>query len=498
MAHTNSKRQRTRSEALLKPRKQQNSQKKPSPRLQSGNVALTTADISNLKNQVYDLQSRLNRSYTEDPLTETEPVAEDEIVLTGGALLDYTGTHSELKAHSEKLEQWNTNLKETKAKFNDYVALNRLKQTALNDAEPTLLSAVWQEDEKEDSDMKMSEMSTGGDACNEVPVDSKILLRQTRNLSNLTTMHHARTAIIPEFIVPLNEMRADLKKKVKKCQQAVPETESQQKEAIEKERTELRSQIQLLMQELNRVIQAENRMKARAARLEYERKMLEVEVSSFQQLLDGNNSVLQAYKECAKEIKATCGTVNDYVTKQWQIQESVWTQWNGEDIVNYLHYLNFAECDRKIKLSNQVDLEEVRKQVISAQINGRMLPKMTEGRWRDVGVEVLEDRMQIDERIQELMRKYPLRGCKDDDVEIPAQFKCPLSGKLMRDAVIAPNNVTYDRQNIELYVAEYNRFPHTEEELECDADDVLYFDNIGLQTEIEMFVAQHPQFRYVQ
>ena len=51
-------------------------------------------------------------------------------------------------------------------------------------------------------------------------------------------------------------------------------------------------------------------------------------------------------------------------------------------------------------------------------------------------------------------------------VNVPSEFKCPISLELMKDPVVASDGCTYERDSIQKWLAEHNTSPATNEPLQ--------------------------------
>ena len=73
------------------------------------------------------------------------------------------------------------------------------------------------------------------------------------------------------------------------------------------------------------------------------------------------------------------------------------------------------------------------------------------------------------------------------DVDVPFEFLCPITNKIMKDPVTAADNYNYERKAIRRWFRKKRTSPMTNEEL----SDLTVRANDDLRSRIEVFVGEH-------
>ena len=142
------------------------------------------------------------------------------------------------------------------------------------------------------------------------------------------------------------------------------------------------------------------------------------------------------------------------------------------------------------------------------EIKGTSLNEIGRSELKDYGFNTFDDRVQTYKMIRALVEKYPgpikewkigssnsPNGDQEDEgkiIVIPQQYKCPISGKIMTNPVVAYDNKTYERDNIIQYIKKHGKAPDCEHE--SDGTEPL-FKNKQLKIKIEQFLWANPSLK---
>jgi len=262
--------------------------------------------------------------------------------------------------------------------------------------------------------------------------------------------------------------------------------------------------------------------------------VLKLERKGYEILLQTSRSLSSSYQRYLKDIQSASHKLNVYFVKRWQEHEAKWPRWSGDDVLNWLRCLNETECPHKMQLSSCIDLNDLNvvKQGIKRHgICGSTLDQMDRNDWIHVGVQLLEDRIQIHERIQSMVQQHPRpklhkkqsvslshgmllrKGCHVnvcgpggtgmvmdcEVVPVPEEYKCPISGDIMHHPVRCADNKMYDRHSVVCYLREHGTLPgSTERYGDGDGMDAIEMtDCLKMKRAIEAFLAEHPQIEYI-
>jgi len=384
-------------------------------------------------------------------------------------------------------------------------------------------------------------------------LDAEILLRQYLNCSNLVAAQRARAETVDEYIVPLNESKTKLRHVVRQYENDILSMQSKhdavesKHRALTQKRTAIQGQIDKLVAALNATIEEENEAMRTAVRTKNDLNVLKLEKKGYEILLQTSRSLCSSYSRYLKDIRSASHKLNVYFVKRWEEHEARWPRWSGDDVLNWLRCLNETECPNKIHLSSSINLNVVKQGIKRHGICGSTLDQMDRNDWIHVGVQLLEDRIQIHERIQSMVHKHPrpsVRGkrthiqsksvsngiscrppgpsgypghsghsgpsgpgttgpvldCEVVTVPVPEEFKCPITGEIMRRPVRCADNKMYDRHNVLCFIQKYGHLPWSTERCgvgDGGTDSIEMTDCLKMKRAIDAFMAQHPQIEYV-
>ena len=203
-----------------------------------------------------------------------------------------------------------------------------------------------------------------------------------------------------------------------------------------------------------------------------------------------------------------------YFMKKWDIFMRGWIKWDYKHIINWINYLCI---ENKISLSSSCNLSEIEQELKKCGFNGAWFGSIDKNELKLVGFNVLNDRQQIYDRIHELISKYSkysiyecIEGKADSDnilfdnpkrdgfieqngIQIPKQFLCPITKKIMIEPVQIFDDITYEKKEIIKYLEQYNQSPITKEIV--NDNELVILPNRKLHQKIQTFLRVNPQLR---
>ncbi len=254
------------------------------------------------------------------------------------------------------------------------------------------------------------------------------------------------------------------------------------------------------MDEINQITDEENKVNKEKCEMLDNLNVSVVEKENFDVLLRKCKSLTSKYSEFQNNVEDKSNELEKYFVDKWDGHEKVWPQWDVNDIICWIKYLIH---DKKIQLSKDVDLQKIEREMNMQKITGKSLEEMEKNDLKLFGFVVFDDMKQLYKRIRELVSKYPDINDKlhvadggegqilmTAQVQIPKEYTCPISGKIMFDPVLY-EEITYDRNNFIEHVEKYGILPGSDQKY--DKTEPL-FKNIKLKQKIDAFLNVYPQF----
>ena len=196
-----------------------------------------------------------------------------------------------------------------------------------------------------------------------------------------------------------------------------------------------------------------------------------------------------------------------YFSAKWVDFRKSWFQWSYKEIIYWIQYL---VAENKLVLSGSVDLKQVQRELANGGVNGSWFERLSKNDLKQIGFAVYNDRKELYDKIQELVAEHPnvspyiygdegqfqtVNGGEDGKcggVQVPSQFLCPISKRLMVEPVQIFDDYTYERETILAYLVKHKRSPMTNEE--CDSEDeLMVLPNRKLSQQIQTFLCVNPQ-----
>ncbi|ETO03443.1 WD repeat, SAM and U-box domain-containing protein 1 isoform 1, partial [Reticulomyxa filosa] len=139
----------------------------------------------------------------------------------------------------------------------------------------------------------------------------------------------------------------------------------------------------------------------------------------------------------------------NWIEKEWNELEKRWSTWNSQDISIFVGYT--LKC-------NKLKMNEYNKIIKGKKINGMSLLTMSKNDWMDLfHFDMFLQVCVVYDSFNQICVKYPIDSNEGIPHDIPKEYLCPLSKSIMKDPVIAPNGITYDRLSI---MNQYQNIPN--------------------------------------
>ena len=169
----------------------------------------------------------------------------------------------------------------------------------------------------------------------------------------------------------------------------------------------------------------------------------------------------------------------------WREIEAKWMDWTPEELTEWFKYQSL-HLEGGLGV---IDWDMTTQLLTKQNISGKKLDKITEVMFPFAGITDNRVIEHLVSSIDNLLNpsKANSKGKKSRSLNIPPEFLCPISKKLMRDPVIASDGHTYERANIEAYLKQNNKSPVTGEPMQHS----YVVPNISLKQRIDEFIRQN-------
>eukprot|EP01083_Nonionella_stella_P210324 761540_1 len=325
------------------------------------------------------------------------------------------------------------------------------------------------------------------------------LLNRFMECKSLCDAQRIRMENVILHCTKLNKMKKVLKKESVRCDETVNTMEKEchdlnaHYQTLQSKRSKLQTHWMAALREMNRNIDEENKTNAAKCGAENQYNVAHLEATHWNHLYAKCVQLIKQYRLFDSENEQNMQKMKGMFESLWITSMKRWFEWHPQDIINWLKYLHIRN---ELTLCNEFDFDNVLNEMIKSKMNGLSLATIDKTDLKTVGVMALNDRQQIYHKINELMAKYPYQKRDvSQSVEgqsamsnIPNEFVCPLTNKIMRDPVKIFDNNTYEREAIEAYLKEHNKSPITGEECE-DEDDHWTLPDRKLKERIQIFVS---------
>jgi len=329
-----------------------------------------------------------------------------------------------------------------------------------------------------DDDDDAKEPLPGSDLLDQFIRSHAVIQRQRRRINSVTTKEHLLQLV--DHQRSLSDAAAEY---TAKCQSDAKELAAldAEYEELRARRIGLQQKIKAMVRECNDVISRENEVaEARAGlaakKRQNERDREKVSVSSTQCL-----SVIKSYDEFIENNEKYIEGITRIFDGLWASFESKWTLWNPDDIASWMRYKTVA-----LGTATKFDWDRTRGELERRNITGKSLRKFSELTFECLEIRDFEAIQHLMAAIHSLKNKVDAH-CDPKPKEIPPDFLCPLTNKVMVDPVMAFDGRNYERKRIEEYLKKHNKSPVTGK----DADFAIVFPNHRLRGEIRCFMANH-------
>ncbi len=192
----------------------------------------------------------------------------------------------------------------------------------------------------------------------------------------------------------------------------------------------------------------------------------------------------------------------------WETFEEKWWKWTAEDIVFWwkwhpkiIHFTKYKYGDEKC--------EGIIKEMKSQEISGKCLDKLDKATLASFGIASFEDRVEIVDAIKAMCTRFPkiidyasseggnYTSMPKATKEIPKEFICPLTNKIMEEPVRAViDGCVYERHAILQYLEQKRESPKTKKKLHerIKGKDIpkTLLPARRLKNDIELYKAENP------
>jgi len=341
----------------------------------------------------------------------------------------------------------------------------------------------------------------------------KPLVAQYSELKAVMADQESKMDEISHFVSDLIAQKRRLKRLVEKHEAELPRRNHLFRESfmeydkMREIRKRLYDNLMESVDRLNDAIDDENEMNERQCKL----------YASYHRLSDDLKELKSNLNRCSLLIKnyQTFDEVNDskikemdsYFRSKWIRFRKCWFRWTYKEIIYWIRYL---VAEKKLVLSSSINLDQVQRALADAGVNGSWFERLSKNDLKQIGFAVYNDRKELYDKIQELVTEHPnvtsynfgaegqfetTSGAEDGQsgkVQIPSQFLCPITKKIMKEPVQIFDDYSYERNSILAYLAKHKRSPITNEA--CDSEDeCMVLPNRKLSQQIQTFLRVNPQ-----
>eukprot|EP01084_Bolivina_argentea_P062030 113426_1 len=159
-----------------------------------------------------------------------------------------------------------------------------------------------------------------------------------------------------------------------------------------------------MIEQINQIVQQENKINKEKCEILNNLYACVIEKEKYDKLLVKCKSLTTKYNEFEKNIDAKAEELNTFFQQKWDNHEKIWCKWNVNDIICWIKYMIYSN---KIKLSQEIDLNKVAKEMEIQKFTGKSLPKIEKSDLKLFGIILFDDYQQIYKQIQIIINKYP-------------------------------------------------------------------------------------------
>lgn len=378
--------------------------------------------------------------------------------------------------------------------------------------------------------MKNTQILING--CNQISPSSKktttknnlSLLPKYNEYKQLMAEQEAKMEDISHYVSDLIQAKRRVKQYMEKYEKEIPEKNELYKDAfldydkVREQRKLLFDNLLEFVDRLNEAIDDENELNEKKCKLFDKYNSLRAELKEFKCELNNCCVLIKEYQKFDKINDEKIHEMRLYFEKEWENFMKLWSNWDYKSIIIWIRYLI---AENKLVLSQNIDLIEIEEEMKKCGVNGMWFERMDKNELKLIGFSTLNDRQQIYDKIQDLLSSYPnmnkyiiyedegqlndfenrnFRNCDGKDgfnqngIQIPTQFLCPITKKIMNEPVQIFDDFSYEKNAILKYLQQYKKSPITNESI--DDDEFVILPNRKLAQKIQTFLKINPHLKF--
>lgn len=191
------------------------------------------------------------------------------------------------------------------------------------------------------------------------------------------------------------------------------------------------------------------------------------------------SELVDAYNEFMRQNLKFIAIVGKSFEALWIDFEATWRSWSVSDVAIWFQFKAGEQ------LRDKVDWAAVTEKLVEQEITGVALQEVNALTFKFIGLKNAKVVALLVSAIETLKQSYRATSNEvESKPNIPEEFVCPITKKLMLDPVLAFDGRCYDRAAIEEYLKLHNKSPITGDE----AVTTMVFPNHGLKSKIIAFI----------
>ncbi|ETO35890.1 hypothetical protein RFI_01171 [Reticulomyxa filosa] len=208
--------------------------------------------------------------------------------------------------------------------------------------------------------------------------------------------------------------------------------------------------------------------------LEFQKQQKKQEIGYIDELLAFNDTFIKGFGRFTEDLQKLTQDNQKWIDEHWKELQQKWHKWNSQEIAIFIGHT--LKCKKsKINLFHQT--------IQKNTIDSMALLKMSKKDWMDIfELKMFSQACIIHDSFAQTCHTYPIDAMSRGQEDIPKEYLCPLSKRIMADPVIALDGVTYDRSSI---INHYHNLSYSS--LTLDGELKLFPDSL-LQQKIQNFL----------
>ena len=256
-------------------------------------------------------------------------------------------------------------------------------------------------------------------------------------------------------------------------------TENEKYEGLKQKRIGITNKINELFENCNNMIEKENKIFKNLQQRQNQTNRIVQNVNTLKSSLGSCSSTIKSYNDFVANNKKYIQIINDNFENSWNDFQSTWIQWNVQEIIIWMKYTT-----KELNTEN-INWDEIEEQLNKRNITGQLLQEFNKISLQLIGIQDTEITNHLLSKIGVLQKTY--NNDEGKVKEIPKEYLCPITKKIMIDPVMAFDCHCYDRKAIEEYLKENKKSPITGETAQYE----IVFPNHKLKAEIEKYIKEN-------